>query len=56
MIRVIERVKCENCNVTFGRTKTGNGWLLRRANHRVRVHGADIEKELALIDRDVINV
>jgi hypothetical protein len=43
------RHKCEKCDKSFIETKTGMAWKLRRANHNVRVHGADIEKELEKI-------
>jgi hypothetical protein len=48
-MKVIEYVKCEQCDKTFGRTQTGIGWLLRRANHNTLVHGADITLELEKI-------
>lgn len=46
MVRIIERVKCEYCSVTFGRTKTGRAWLIKQALHRARKHGTDFEAEL----------
>ena len=48
-MKVVEYVKCEHCDTKFGRTKTGIGWLLRRANHNTRMHGADITLELEKI-------
>jgi hypothetical protein len=49
IVRVIAWHKCEKCDKSFGETKTGIAWKLRRANHNTRVHGANIETELEKI-------
>jgi hypothetical protein len=50
IVRIVEWVKCKECDLLFGRTKTGLGWKLERSLHMFYRHGKQLETELENIE------
>jgi hypothetical protein len=47
-----EYAKCDKCDALFRKAKAHDGWKLRRANHNVAMHGADISSELEAMENE----